>query len=116
MAMPNALEQVCMDRFLIGHSHLLWPQYCCHVKCTDVAVGLSQPVPPSVREILTAYAAKASDTDREVLLAILQAKAAEDQVSLKSPILTAHPLTCDLLALSLSVSSLDDLANSALPR
>jgi len=41
--------------------------------------AMEQPIPPSVREILTAYAAKCNEVDREVLLAILQAKAAEDQ-------------------------------------
>lgn len=39
-----------------------------------------QALPPSVNEILTAYAAKGTDGDKQVLLAILQAKAAEDQV------------------------------------
>ena len=47
----------------------------------NVAPRSSQPIPPSVREILTAYTTKGTEADREVLLAILQAKAAEDQVS-----------------------------------
>ena len=38
----------------------------------------TQP-PPTVREILAAYRAK-GDGDREMLLAMLQAKSAEDQV------------------------------------
>lgn len=41
---------------------------------------MTQALPPSVKEILTAYAAKGTDGDKQVLLAILQAKAAEDQV------------------------------------
>ena len=47
-----------------------------------------QPIPPSVKEILTAYATK-GDGDRDVLLAILHAKAAEDQV--RSPSHIAFP-------------------------
>lgn len=40
--------------------------------------ALEQPTPPTLREILTAYRAK-GDGDREMLLAMLNAKAAEDQ-------------------------------------
>jgi len=79
MTMPNALEQVCVDwpparKNTGGRSNYTVPQL------TNVALLKFQPIPPSVREILTAYTAKGSDADREVLLAILQAKAAEDQV------------------------------------
>jgi hypothetical protein len=38
-----------------------------------------QPTPPSLREILTAYRTK-GDGDRDMLLAMLNAKTAEDQV------------------------------------
>jgi len=38
-----------------------------------------QPPPPSLREILGAYKAK-GDGDRDMLLAMLNAKSAEDQV------------------------------------
>ncbi|CAE6444838.1 unnamed protein product [Rhizoctonia solani] len=38
---------------------------------------LNQPPPPSLREILAAYSAK-GDGDREMLIALLKAKAAED--------------------------------------
>jgi hypothetical protein len=78
MAMPNALEQVCVD-WATSEKHW-WPQQLYSAQLTNVALLKSQPIPPSVREILTAYTAKGSDADREVLLAILQAKAAEDQV------------------------------------
>jgi len=66
---------------LIGHQREKhwWPQQLYIAQLTNVALLKSQPIPPSVREILTAYTAKGSDADREVLLAILQAKAAEDQ-------------------------------------
>lgn len=40
-----------------------------------------QPPPPSLREILTAYRTK-GDGDRDMLLAMLSAKTAEDQVGL----------------------------------
>lgn len=39
-----------------------------------------QPPPPSLREILEAYKAR-GDGDREMLLAMLNAKSSEDQVS-----------------------------------
>ncbi|THV06086.1 hypothetical protein K435DRAFT_834501 [Dendrothele bispora CBS 962.96] len=39
---------------------------------------LDQPAPPTLREILTAYRTK-GDGDRDMLLAMLNAKAAEDQ-------------------------------------
>ncbi|KAF6766216.1 hypothetical protein DFP72DRAFT_865912 [Ephemerocybe angulata] len=48
-----------------------------HVLATAHAV-LDQPPPPSLREILTAYRSK-GDGDREMLLAMLNAKTAEDQ-------------------------------------
>lgn len=41
---------------------------------------ITQSPPPSLREILAAYRAK-GDGDRDMLLAMLNAKAAEDQVS-----------------------------------
>lgn len=41
---------------------------------------VSQPPPPSLREILEAYKAR-GDGDREMLLAMLNAKSSEDQVS-----------------------------------
>jgi len=78
MTMPNALEQVCVD--CPPAKKFWWPQQSYSAQLTNVALLKSQPIPPSVREILTAYTAKGSDADREVLLAILQAKAAEDQV------------------------------------
>jgi len=40
---------------------------------------LDQPPPPTLREILAAYRSK-GDGDRDMLLAMLNAKAAEDQV------------------------------------
>jgi hypothetical protein len=43
----------------------------------------TQP-PPTIREILAAYKAK-GDGDREMLIAMLQAKSAEDQVRYLSP-------------------------------
>lgn len=42
-----------------------------------------QPPPPSLREILAAYKAN-GDGDREMLLTMLNAKAAEDQVGFSS--------------------------------
>lgn len=41
---------------------------------------MSQPPPPTLREILEAYKAR-GDGDREMLLAMLNAKSSEDQVS-----------------------------------
>ncbi|CAE6394487.1 unnamed protein product [Rhizoctonia solani] len=43
-----------------------------------LAVALSQPPPPTLREILSAYAAQGRG-DRDMLIALLKAKAAEDQ-------------------------------------
>ena len=43
-------------------------------------LAIIQPPPPSLREILEAYKAR-GDGDREMLLAMLNAKSAEDQVS-----------------------------------
>ncbi|CAE6349029.1 unnamed protein product [Rhizoctonia solani] len=43
-----------------------------------LAAALSQPPPPTLREILSAYAAQGRG-DREMLIALLKAKAAEDQ-------------------------------------
>ena len=53
-------------------------------------IPFAQPQPPSVREILGAYRMK-GEGDREMLLAILQAKTAEDQVRLA--IISHHPLS-----------------------
>ena len=69
MNMPSALEQVRPS---------LRMQVC------TVLMHCPQPLPPSVKEILLAYTAK-GDGDRDVLLAILQAKTAEDQVCLCRP-------------------------------
>ncbi|RXW16588.1 hypothetical protein EST38_g9262 [Candolleomyces aberdarensis] len=49
-----------------------------HVLASAHAV-LDQAPPPSLREILSAYRAK-GDGDRDMLLAMLNAKTAEDQV------------------------------------
>ncbi|CAE6398559.1 unnamed protein product [Rhizoctonia solani] len=43
-----------------------------------LAAALSQPPPPTLREILSAYAAQGHG-DRDMLIALLKAKAAEDQ-------------------------------------
>ncbi|KAF8748178.1 hypothetical protein RHS01_11004 [Rhizoctonia solani] len=43
-----------------------------------LATALSQPPPPTLREILSAYAAQGRG-DRDMLIALLKAKAAEDQ-------------------------------------
>lgn len=43
-----------------------------------------QPAPPSLREILTAYRTR-GDGDRDMLLAMLSAKTAEDQVGFSFP-------------------------------
>ncbi|THH23111.1 hypothetical protein EUX98_g8066 [Antrodiella citrinella] len=45
---------------------------------------LDQPPPPSLREILGAYKAK-GDGDREMLISMLNAKSAEDQVRAPPP-------------------------------
>ncbi|KAG6834766.1 hypothetical protein H0H93_007549 [Arthromyces matolae] len=50
---------------------------------------LDQPPPPTLREILTAYRSK-GDGDRDMLLAMLNAKTAEDQTFIK--FLARNPL------------------------
>ena len=56
----------------------------------------AQPQPPSVREILGAYRMK-GEGDREMLLAILQAKTAEDQVRLATTYLLSSTLLFHVL-------------------
>ncbi|PIL29642.1 hypothetical protein GSI_08279 [Ganoderma sinense ZZ0214-1] len=53
---------------------------------------LEQPPPPTLREILEAYKAK-GDGDREMLLAMLNAKSSEDQVGSLSRIHSTCHLT-----------------------
>ncbi|KAF8226112.1 hypothetical protein L208DRAFT_1407643 [Tricholoma matsutake] len=53
---------------------------------------LEQSPPPSLREILVAYRSK-GDGDRDMLLAMLNAKSAEDQVRSLLQSLLSLPLT-----------------------
>jgi hypothetical protein len=64
----------------------------------------SQPPPPSLREILTAYRTK-GDGDRDMLLAMLSAKTAEDQVGLFLDffLFFAHFLICQRLSSTASL-------------
>ena len=55
---------------------------------------LSQPPPPSLREILAAYKQR-GDGDREMLLAMLNAKSAEDQVRCRNPKNTSRTRSVD---------------------
>ncbi|KAG6832252.1 hypothetical protein H0H92_004217 [Tricholoma furcatifolium] len=57
-----------------------------HMLSTAFSI-VEQTPPPSLREILTAYRNK-GDGDRDMLLAMLNAKAAEDQVCAKSNVLS----------------------------
>lgn len=50
-----------------------------HLRIASLVLSGLQPSPPTLRDILGAYRAK-GDGDRDMLLAMLNAKAAEDQV------------------------------------
>lgn len=71
----HVLDQVCV--LPLPRSHLI--------------LILPQPPPPSLREILGAYKSK-GDGDRDMLIAMLNAKSAEDQVGLifLSPLTRPH--------------------------
>ena len=66
-------------RRLLSSAHAILDQVC-SILLIQLPLSLSpQPAPPTVREILAAYSAK-GDGDRDMLLAMFNAKTAEDQV------------------------------------
>ncbi|QRW07078.1 hypothetical protein RhiLY_06077 [Ceratobasidium sp. AG-Ba] len=76
----------------------------CHASTSKAAIesslqALSQPPPPSLREILAAYASKGQG-DRDMLIALLNAKAAEE-----SRIAAVATLQHNVLQMQLSVAA-----------
>ncbi|CUA69812.1 hypothetical protein RSOLAG22IIIB_04064 [Rhizoctonia solani] len=71
----------------------------------DAAMAaLNQPPPPSLREILAAYSSK-GDGDREMLIALLRAKAAEDERIANVAKLQQQIIQMQLAALSAHIQS-----------
>ncbi|CAE6440482.1 hypothetical protein RSOLAG1IB_09180 [Rhizoctonia solani AG-1 IB] len=66
---------------------------------------LNQPPPPTLREVLAAYSAK-GDGDREMLIALLKAKAAEDTRIANVAQLQQHLVQMQMAALGAHMQSL----------